>query len=332
MIGVNQEFIELSKFAELFRNLDNFVICGHVSPDGDCVGSQLALWNALKALGKRATCVSASNDAPDPNLEFLEGYEQIIPAENYEGPIGAFIAVDVSDKGRMGAGAALLERAPVSFVLDHHANDELVATYEFIDADSPSASIIIWRVVEDLLENPPLASAECAYTGLLTDTGGFRFQNATPEAFKAAYELVSRGVNPNKVATEVFQNKSKATLLLEAKVLEHMDVFHHEQGILSYITAQDMHEADAKKSDAEPLIDVIRSLRGVRVACMLREQDGTVRGSLRAKDNTDVGSLARELGGGGHKAAAGFTLEVPLSEAVMFVRAKIDALLEETAS
>ena len=332
MNGASKKIIELGRFAGLFEDLDDFVICGHVSPDGDCVGSQLALRNALLALGKQATCVSSGSDAPDPNLAFLAGYDQIIPAESFRGHVGAFVAVDVSDKSRMGAGAALLDRAEVSFVLDHHSCTNLVADYGYIDADSPSASIIVWSVVKDLLDDPPIACAECAYTGLLTDTGGFRFQNAMPVAFKTACELVSLGVDPNKVATQVFQNKSMATLLLEAKVLEHMDVFADGQGILSYISAHDMQAAHATKSDAEPLIDSIRSLRGVRIACMLREQDGVVRGSLRAKDDTDVGSLAREFGGGGHKAAAGFTLEIPLQEAVSLVKAKMHALLDEATS
>ncbi len=318
----------LAEIAAQMRDCDDFIICGHVSPDGDCLGSQLALRDALAALGKRAVCVLAKDEPAAPIFDFLPGADGLVPACRYKGPAATFVAVDVSVRERLGDAAALMDRCRTVFTIDHHLSDGELGGTGCIDPDSPSASLLVWELARCLVGSPSPDCALCSYTGLVTDTGGFRFQNSTARAFEAAAAMVCAGARPDLVAVEVFQNRTRPSLDLEALVIERMQVFCDGQGVISWVTLDDMRRYGAVKSDTEPLIDSIRSLTGVRVACILREQESSIRGSLRAKDDTDVSTLARTLDGGGHRAAAGFTLRKPIDRAVPFMEERIGALLE----
>lgn len=317
----------LAEIAGFLRERDDFVICGHVSPDGDCIGGQLALWHALRALGKNATCILVKPDPLGAALDFLPGTNEMVPAEQFEGTCKTFVGVDVPNRERIGhAACAILDSAVDSVTVDHHAADERMCDLAYVDPDAAAASILVWDIVKLLLDEPPAESALCAYTGIVTDTGGFRFQNSDARAFEAAAELVSFGVDPSHVAINVYQNKTIASLKLEALVIERLSVFCDGRVAVSWITEDDMQRVAAQKADADNLIDVVRSVQGIRVACLLRVQDGKVRGNLRAKDDTDVASLARELGGGGHKAAAGFTVDMPMHEALSIMRERLEGL------
>ena len=175
--------------------------------------------------------------------------------------------------------------------------------------------------------------ALCAYTGLMTDTGRFQYQNTTADAYRAAAEMVAAGVSPDVPAREVFQSRSMASLHLEGRLLERMELLFGDRFSFSYITRADFQEFGASKADAEPLIDTLRSIRGIEVACILKDQpDGTVRGSFRAKKDADVSAMARALGGGGHKAAAGFTFDGTLEEAIVAVKQQVGALYGQSGN
>ena len=241
-----------------------------------------------------------------------------------------FIGVDVPSRARVEDDAcALLDRCKVSLTIDHHASDTTMCDYVYVDPDAASASMLAWEVAKSLVGNPPQASALCAYTGLITDTGGFRFQNCDARAFLFASDLVAYGVDPAYAATCAFQNRTVASLRLEELIIRRMETEERGQVVISWLKREDMEKLKAVKSDTEQLIDTLRSLHGVRVACMLREQDGKIRGSLRSKDETDVSALARKLNGGGHKAAAGFTLDMDLEGAVELMKREIHILLGE---
>lgn len=320
----------LEEIADLICGHDYFVICGHVSPDGDCLGSQLALWHALRAIGKQATCILVRDEPVAPAEAFMPGIGEMVPACAFEGRAQVFIGVDVPNRSRIeDAACSILDRCDVSVTIDHHPSETVMCDYVYVDPDAASASLLIWELVKLLCEKPPIESAICAYTGLVTDTGGFRFQNSDVRAFSVASELVAFGVDPSYVAACSFQNRSLASLRLEEIVIGRMRIVADGQVALSWVLVSDLEQLGATKSDTEPLVDTLRSIHGVRVACMLREQDGMIRGSLRSKDSTDVSLLAREFGGGGHKAAAGFTLDMGISSAVDLLEVKLCDLVEE---
>ncbi|MBQ6391738.1 MAG: DHH family phosphoesterase [Eggerthellaceae bacterium] len=319
----------MEEIAQVIREGSSFVLCGHVGPDADCIGSQLSLWHALKALGKQATCVLVK-DVPLPaGLSFMPGAEEMIPAERYQGTPDVFLGIDVPVRGRIGeAACSILDGAATSITIDHHSSNERMCDYAYIDPDSASASILVWEVVKLLCENPPVESAYCAYAGLVGDTGGFRYQNSDAVAFRAASELVTYDFDPASVASHLYQSRTLASVKLAAPAIEHMVINAEGTYALSWVTIEDLQAVEAQESDTEPLIDVLRSLAGIRVACMMREKEDEVRVSLRAKDDTDVSVLARELGGGGHCAAAGLTLHLPIDGAIALMLEKLDALVK----
>lgn len=320
----------LADIAQVILDNDDFVLCGHVSPDGDCLGCQLALWYALKALGKRAACVLVRDEPIEAGLQFMPGIGEMVPADRYSGPCEVFVGLDVPTRERIGAATTLLDKSKTSITVDHHAADSTMCDHVHVDPDCASASMLVWDLVKLLMDEPPHESALCAYVGLLTDTGGFRFQNSDARAFEVASELVEIGVDAAEVAVWVFQSRPLASLKLEGLTIERVILLAGGAAAISYVTQDDFERLGATKADAEPLVDCVRSIAGTRIACMLREQESNVRGSLRSKDETDVSLLAREFGGGGHKAAAGFTLNMPISQALEHVSGKIVDLLKDS--
>ena len=306
----------LPEIAQRLKEFQTFAICGHVNPDGDCLGSQLALAHTLQSLGKEVVCLLATDDPVEENLSFLPGLDAMVPGGMYTETPEVFIAVDVPTRERMKSAEAIAQRSPLAITIDHHANPFAVSDLNYVDPDSPSASLIVWELIK-LLGKPSAKAALCALTGLITDTGRFSYQNTTAEAFVAAAEMVSSGASPALINREFFQNRSIASLRLEKILLERLTFSCDDAFSFSYLSKKDFEACGAIKADAEVLIDTLRDIKGVRVALILKETDeGVIRGSLRAKDDTDISGVARFYNGGGHKAAAGFTFHGSLDAAV----------------
>ncbi|WP_165056195.1 MULTISPECIES: bifunctional oligoribonuclease/PAP phosphatase NrnA [unclassified Adlercreutzia] len=325
----------LPAIAEALTQYDDVLICGHVNPDGDCLGSQLALAHALHALGKRVTCLLATDEPVGASLRFLPGVADMTPASAFADERAVsravFVAVDVPTPERLGPAAAALHAAAVLTVtVDHHAVPERMSDLSYTDPDAASTSMLVWELAEHLLgaegraRLPQLAT--CAYTGLVTDTGRFQFQNADHACFAAAAQMVAAGAEPADVARQVYQSRTLASVQLEGIAVSRMRLLREGRVAVSWITQEDMVRLGAVKADAEPLVDVLRSIGSVRVACMLRDQGSEVRGSFRAKDDTDVAAIAREFGGGGHKAAAGFTLPAGIEGALDAIARRLEAV------
>lgn len=305
----------LGAIARFIEEHETFAICGHVNPDGDCLGSQLALEQGLRVLGKRVTGLLATDQPIEEKLRFLPGSEHLVPAVDFDEEVEVFIAVDVPNIDRLKDAAAVHDRAQFRITIDHHASDTSMADLNYVDPDSPSASDLVWELLK-LLDCVDEAQALCALTGIMTDTGRFSYQNTTPACFVHAAETVEAGAEPNLIAREFFQSRSLPSLRLEQVMLERMMFFADGAFVFSYLKDSDFAEQGAIRDDAEILIDVLRNIAGVRVALILKENGkGEIRGSLRAKDDTDVARIARVFGGGGHRAAAGLTFHGALFEA-----------------
>ena len=323
----------LAGIAQALLERHSFVICGHVGPDGDCIGSQLALAAALRAAGKQATCVLAREEPIDHALSFLPGASDLIPAAQYHGEFDGFIAVDTPVPDRLGDAVPLHGQAPFTVTIDHHAVSKAMSDLSYTDPDIASTSQLIWHLITLMGVEPDPIMATCVYTGLVTDTGQFAYQNADIDAFRDAEAMVSAGANPSYIARQVFQNRRLASVLLEGRMIDRIQLVGDGQIAISWISRTDFEECDAVKADAESLVNVLRSLAGVRVVCLLRDQVKDIRGSLRAKDDTDVSKIARLFGGGGHTAAAGFTLHCSIDHAVDLVLDTLEEqVLEEAAS
>lgn len=318
----------LEEIAEVLLRSDDICICGHVSPDGDCIGSQLALFHALKRLGKNAYVLLASEGPADVALSALPGFSEMVVASYFTDPYSVFVQVDAPNGKRIGEAADKLRaNATLTVTVDHHENPERETDLSYTDPDAPSTTTLIWELVKKMGVSPDSDIATCAYAGLMTDTGRFQYSNADARAFELASEMVRAGADPASISAEFYQRQSLASLQMQKMCIEHLQMLCSGRAALSYVTASEMTAAGADKSDCEQLINVIRSVDGVRVAAMLRDEGVHVRGSLRAKDDTDVSAIAKKFGGGGHRAAAGFTLHEPLDKAIRIVKKEIEKVL-----
>lgn len=322
----------LREIATALLGCGSVCVCGHANPDGDCVGSTLALAAALRARGVDAVALLADDAPLDPTLAFLPGAGELAFASGFSGGVDAFVAVDAPNEERLGEAACRVKDAsPLTVTVDHHASPERMSDLSYTDPDAAATTMIVWRLARLLGLKPEEAAlrdvAECAYAGLLTDTGRFMFQNTDADALALASEMVGAGIDPSRIAQRLFQDKTLASVRVDAAAVGHLRLLAQGRAAVSWISLDDMDAAGAEKADAENAVNVIRSVRGVEVACMLKERDDCVRGSLRSKGATDVSALARELGGGGHAGAAGFTLFCPLPEAVETMSGALERLV-----
>lgn len=310
----------LEQIAEACRVHDSFTVCGHVNPDGDCIGSVLGVADILRSLGKDVQPVVALANALDPSLASIPGSEALVEVRDAK-PTSAFITVDATADERIGRDAAALrDLAGFQIVIDHHEVASCSADLYRIEPEAPSTTCLVWELA--LAAGVPLtpALAECCYTGLMTDTGRFQYQNTDARAFDLASQMVECGIDVSRISQAFFQNKSVAALRVEAAAVDRMELLCQGSVALSWITQDDLQRFGAEREDCEGVINALRSLGQVAVACVLKDYGECIRGSLRSKGGTDVSAFAAQFGGGGHKAAAGFTLQGSLDEALEEVR------------
>ena len=301
----------------------SFYLAAHQSPDGDTLGSCLALRAALRALGREATVVCP--DAVPQYLGFLIGAETVTGTDGIEPPAEAVIYVDCADHKRTGALKETLETAPYQFCIDHHGtNPKETKDGDWVEEVSATGELIL-RLLEAL--NVPVTKeiAVALYTAIATDTGNFSYGNTSPEAFEAAAKLLGYGINLPELNRVLFREMPLKKAKLIAYVLGNMELSADGKLNLCAIPLDALKDCGAAKEDCEGLIDWLRDIDTVEAACVLRESDGCVRVSMRSKRYCDVAAIAKRFGGGGHVAAAGCTLEMPLDEATAVMR---DALIE----
>lgn len=320
--------LDFGRALAYLRGERTVAVCGHVNPDGDSVGSVLALTLVLRKLGMQATPLLATRECP-PTYDFLPGYGDLTPACDYDETPDVFISVDVPNVKRTVDGARVFERAHKRIAIDHHQGEADFADMSFVDADAAAAGMLIWDFACQAGIEDDADIATCCYTALVTDTGRFQFQNADAAAFEHAAAMVHAGADPGAIARAVYQRSSMAALQLRSRALKRMQLVCGGRAVLSYVRESDFASLDAKPDDAESLVDSIRELGGVDVVVMLREQGPIIRGSLRAKGDFDVSVVAAEFGGGGHAAASGFTIRDGFEAARVAVIEELAAALDE---
>lgn len=319
----------LEEIGRACQSLDGFSVCGHVNPDGDCLGSVLGMTHILRSMGKEVQPLIATSEPLGEPFTGMPGADGLIEASEAH-PTPVFITVDAAADERLGEEAAELRAASdCQIVIDHHEVSDCMADMCHIDPQAPSATCLVWELacVSDVPLTCELAS--CCYTGLMTDTGRFQYQNTDARAFRLAAQMKECGVDVALISQQFFQNKPLAAVRMEALATERLELLANGDIALSWITQEDLARLDAKRDDCEGVINVLRSIRGVKIACVLKDYGECIRGSLRSKDGTDVSRIAARFGGGGHKAAAGFTLKFPLDEAMTVVQ---QALIESRVS
>ncbi len=295
------------------RHAASIVVCGHVHPDGDAVGAVLGLTIALRDAGLPAVPTLADEGDPPSTYDFLPGYALYVPASQLDVP-DLFVAVDCPDFSRLGAAEQMAHEAEELIVIDHHPDNDGFGSVNLADPTAASSASIVWRLLDRLEIEPSPEVALCCYVGLMTDTGRFQYDNTTPEAFRDAAAMLEAGVDPAEAARLVYQERSAASLALEARMMSRITLANAGRVAYSWVDDSDFTETGAKPEEAERLPDALRCIGGVDAVALLRVSGDEVRGNLRAKTGADVASAARDLGGGGHRAAAGFTFHGTLEQ------------------
>ena len=279
----------MNSFEEIFdeiKKYDTFYLSGHKNPDGDSIGSCKCLQLALEQLGKKV---------------------QFMPGNNY-----IFFQLDVQPDYRLPDEALeAKQKAKVKICFDHHQPDEANCDLVYVDPSAAANALIIWDFVKFMNVKITKEIATAAYYGLCSDTNSFMNTNSDQRAFEAATEMMSYGVDASKVAQELFQSRTLQSFELEKVALDHLFVDEDKHFAFSFLTSEDYAKFNATKADSDAIIDLLRELECVEVACVIRQEEPgqKVRGSLRSKGNIDVSKLARLHTGGGHKAASGFTMD-----------------------
>jgi phosphoesterase RecJ-like protein len=300
----------------ILRALDGpgpFLLTGHVRADGDFLGAALGLAKWLRDRGRSAAVVS-TDGVPDP-YGFLTG-AAAVEAE-FPPDISGHTAVilDTPSAERTGAPAGYFDSASVLVNIDHHPDNGGFGHAAYVDPSASSAALMVFEVLEESSAPIDEAVATALYTGIFTDTGGFRFANTDARTLRAAAELVALGAPPARVARTVYGSLSPAELRLLGLVLASAESALDGRVAILSVTDEMRAQARTVEDGIEGLASYGQNLDGADVAVLLREQGRSVRASLRSGGGLDVGAVARELGGGGHGAAAGVVLEGPIARA-----------------
>ena len=289
------------------RHASSVVLCAHVRPDGDAVGSVLGMTLALRENGIPAVPTLANIEEPPSTYAFLPGFGLYVPAEQLEAP-DVFIAMDSPTSARLGLGEPLAQAAKTVIVFDHHPDGDEYGTINVVDPTASATAQLVWQFAKTL--GPPSSDvAECCYAGLVTDTGRFSYDNTSAAALRDAADMVDAGVSPAQIAHHVYQNRTSASLAIESRALSRLTLANHGRVAYAWVSDADFAELDVLPEEAENLPDAIRVIGGIDAAVLLRQHATEVRVNLRSKTGADVGRVAQHFGGGGHRAASGFTYE-----------------------
>lgn len=304
------------------QRASSVVVCAHVRPDGDAVGSVLAMTLALRENGIAAVPTLADPEDPPCTYDFLPGFGLYVPAEQLEAP-QVFIALDSPNFDRLGEAAELARAADALIVLDHHPDALPYGDVNILEPDAAATGQMVWRLARELDRQPSADVAHCCYVGLITDTGRFSYDNTSAEALRDAAEMVQAGVDPANTARLVYQNRTAASLAMEARAMSRLTLANGGHVAYAWVTDQDFTELGTTPEEGEGLPDAVRVLGGIDVALLLRQHGDEVRVNLRAKTGFDVGSVARDFGGGGHRAASGLTWDGTISSLLPVLLARL---------
>jgi len=300
---------------------ERFLVCSHSRPDGDAIGSMLAMGMLLRQMGKRADLVAADRiPAVYRGLPGADGIRTVMRVQiSYDAPYDAVILLECDSLVRTRLRG--LERM-FHINIDHHASGKAFGNLNWIDRDACSVGELVYRMVKVAGGTVTPEMATCLYVTLLTDTGGFCYGGIRAGTFRLAGDLVEAGADPVRIAREVYFNNPFSKVLLLGRALSNLRRTAGKDGKSDgplawlWVTHEDMVQTNAVEEDCEGVVNYALSAAGVEAAVFLRElPEGRIRLSLRGKGKVNVAAISERLGGGGHENAAGCTLEGPIKRA-----------------
>lgn len=297
---------ELKQIVDFIEKENNFLLIAHKRPDGDAIGSTLALTLALKNIGKNAIpfCI----DEVSHDFQFLSGYFEIQKTLELK-DVDVFLALDCASISQTGLDESLIKTKPI-INIDHHISNENYGDLNLVNPQVGSTAEILFFLIRELGVKIDKKIATALLTGIYTDTGGFMHSNTTIENLKIASQLISMGASIKKISKNLFGYKPPMILKIWSNVLSNLK--QTKKGIsFSFLTYKEMMGLNATSNEVQDAIELVRQIPNTKIALFLyEEEEGLIKGSLRTEEeNIDVSYLASLFGGGGHKKASGFEIK-----------------------
>ena len=301
--------ISLDEAACMLKTSGKTLILCHYYPDGDTLGSAAALCIGLRQIGKRASIKCSDKIGAKYDYIFKD-----FKSDDFEPDLIA--AVDIADKELLGEPLLSEYGDKINLCIDHHPSNTKYAQKYFVDPKAAATCEIIFKLLNlmDIKISKPIASA--LYTGITTDTGCFKYINVTPQTYRIAADLVETGIDSPSINRIMFDTKSRARVEMEKRVMDSIEYARGGSIAVIRITKKMIKDSGAVEDDLDGLATIPRGIEGVIVGITLREKDnGAYKISLRAHPPADASVICSKFGGGGHKGAAGCTINAPLEEA-----------------
>lgn len=301
----------LDNIIEEINNAESIVILTHENPDGDAIGSSLALYNGLKQIGKDADLIIP--EFPQ-TFEFLKNSEEV-KKEGKTEKYDLAIALDCGDIKRLDGFAKYFEDANVRISIDHHSANTMFADYNFVNPMAPACCQILVTVLEALGIEIDKEIGTCLLTGIITDTGGFKYSGVTSETFEFAAELLNKGVNVSNIYKRVLQTLSKPSFELRRRAMNRLEFLEEGKIAFTYTTIKDEEETMAGSNSHDGIVEMGRDIEGVEISIFLREKEDGYKISLRSNEYVNVSDICLMFSGGGHIRAAGGSINLPFEQA-----------------
>ncbi len=297
----------LARAASALAAAKTVATMGHIGPDGDALGSMLAIARGARNAGKQAYATFGEPFVVGKQFGYLD-QSLLVPSGQVPDGIDVAVVVDTSVPSRLGSALPIVQRAKTVIIVDHHlSQDDDLEGIAVVDTSAGAAAQVVYRLLNELGWEVDAEIASALYTGIVTDTGRFQYSSTSPEIHRITAALLEAGVEPPTVGRHVYEESPFSYLHVAGAVLARAQLEPEKRLVWSSLTRDDLARAELKYEEADGLIDLIRVAEESDVACLLREiGDDKYKGSLRSRGRVDVSRIAGLFGGGGHHNAAGF--------------------------
>ncbi len=298
---------DVTEIFNLINNSKNICIAGHKAPDGDCIGSVMALYHFLKPLDKKLT-VCIDGIIPYNYKQFIN--EDVLLQEYNNEEFDLLFVLDCSDKERLGKFKDVFHKAKTSVCIDHHKTNEGFADINIIDTEVSSTGELLYDVLKTSGRGLTKQIATNIYIAILTDTGKFSYSNTSGETHKITAELIEFGVDIAQIDNIIYNSKPSNIVKAYIECISSLELYYNNKFAITCITKDILERNNAEMGDIDGVVEFLREIGEVEVSCVLKEYDSNdTKISLRSKNNIDVSNISVKYGGGGHAKAAGFEIK-----------------------
>ena len=299
----------LDRIMDEILKANNVVVFTHESPDGDAIGSSLAMYQVLKQLGKNVDLVIPIFPKV---FDFLPARGEVKEKVNFNYDL--LISLDCADLKRLCGAEEVFDNIPVTINIDHHGSNTMFADYNYVDPVCPACAQVLIGLFNYMKIEISKDIGTCLLTGIITDTGGFQYSGVNSETFEFTSWLLRKGVNVSEIYRKVLQIKTKPHFELSKLVMDRMELLEDGKIAFTYITMKDELDVKANPGDHEGLVEIGRDIEGVEVSILLRETEKGFKCSLRSNEYVIVSDVGMRFNGGGHPRAAGALLTYSLEQ------------------